>query len=314
MTSVGQQQQLKATAPWRVLGKSVRGAAHERKNSPNQDAICWIPKSGRGKSVVLSLADGHGSDRYTRSHIGSQLAVSTSTQLIADFLAGQAAAGNLSLIKRAAEQWLPQALVREWTRAIKEHLSANPFSEAELDRFATGSSAITPSDHAATIVPYGSTLVVAAVTEDFILYLQIGDGEVVIVSDGGEVSQPLVKDERLFANETTSLCAVDAWRDFRVSFQPITREKPALILLATDGYPNSFREEAGFLKAGGDILHTLRAEGASKVRDNLESWLVHSTTAGSGDDVTLGILYSVKPPTVQRPPKSAGTAKRSRGR
>jgi hypothetical protein len=80
-----------------------------------------------------------------------------------------------------------------------------------------------------------------------------------------------------------------------VSFQPITNEQPALILLATDGYPNSFRDEAGFLKVGTDILKTIRAEGLGQVKDNLERWLSDSTHAGSGDDVTLGILCSFVP-------------------
>src|SRR5262249_50369285 len=107
------------------------------------------------------------------------------------------------------------------------------------------------------------------------------------------VTKPLVKDDRLFANETTSLCTPDAWSDFRVNFQPITNEQPALILLATDGYPNSFRDEAGFLKVGTDILKTIHAEGLGRVKDSLEGWLSDSTRAGSGDDVTLGILCSL---------------------
>ena len=106
--------------------------------------------------------------------------------------------------------------------------------------------------------------------------------------------KPLAKDDRLFANETTSLCTPEAWRDFRVGFQPITRAQPALILLTTDGYPNSFRDETGFLKVGSDMLEIIRAEGLGSVKGRLEGWLTDSTNAGSGDDVTLGILCSVK--------------------
>ena len=58
---------------------------------------------------------------------------------------------------------------------------------------------------------------------------------------------------------------------------------------------NSFRDEAGFLKVGPDILNTIRAEGLGQVKDNLERWLSDSTRAGSGDDVTLGILCSFVP-------------------
>lgn len=269
------------TAPrWQAVGQSVRGAAHERSGMPNQDAICW---TGGGSSLVLAVADGHGSARYPRSHVGANIAVETATQLVNDFLSGQADAENLSQVKRAAEEWLPPALVRAWRERVGEHLDANPFSETELDA----------AGHSEFANAYGATLVTVAVDERFVLYLQLGDGEILTVTDKGAVSKPLAKDDRLFANETTSLCSAEAWRDFRVGFQPITHDEPALILLTTDGYPNSFRSEAGFLKVGPDILKMIRADGLDRVKDNLEVWLSDSTRAGSGDDVTLGILCSV---------------------
>jgi hypothetical protein len=142
-------------------------------------------------------------------------------------------------------------------------------------------------------VAYGATLLIAAVTERFVMYLQLGDGEILSVSDSGDIGRPLIKDERLFGNETTSLCAPEAWRDFRVNFQPLTQSRPALILLSTDGYPNSFRDEGGFLKVGSDILQMIREHGLENVNGQLAGWLQDSTRAGSGDDVTLGILSSL---------------------
>lgn len=278
------------TPRWQAAGESVRGAAHERSGMPNQDAISWRPDSGT--SLVLSVADGHGSTRYPRSHIGASLAVATATQLVHDFLSSEIDAENLSIVKRAAEEWLPRALVRAWRAAISDHLNANPFSESELDALGRGNGSV-QEDPDDLLRAYGTTILTGAVTERFVLYLQLGDGEILTVTDGGVVIKPLVKDERLFGNETTSLCTPDAWTDFRVSFQPITQEQPALILLATDGYPNSFRDEAGFLKVGPDILQMIRAEGLDRVKSNLAGWLSDSTRSGSGDDVTLGILCSV---------------------
>ena len=259
---------------WQVVGQSVRGAVHERNGLPNQDAICWLPASGDGSSIVLAVADGHGSARYSRSHIGARLAVESGAQLVQDFLKSQADSDNLSLLKDATEDWLPRALVRRWVEVVTDHFNADPLNEE-------------------SIVAYGATLIVAAVSERFALYLQLGDGEILTVSENGEVTRPLTRDDRLIANETTSLCASDAWRDFRVSFQPLNHSYPALILLSTDGYPNSFRHESGFFKVGSDILHMIREHGLDMVKDNLAGWLSDSTRAGSGDDVTLGILCSL---------------------
>ena len=264
---------------WQVVGQTVRGAAHERNGLPNQDAICWLPQSGHGSSVVLTAADGHGSARYSRSHIGAALAVERAARLTDEFLRNQASVDNLSLIKHATEEWLPRALVRNWSEAVAEHLKSDPLSPDEVDAEST--------------VAYGTTLLIAAVTERFVLYLQLGDGEILSVSESGEVVRPLIKDERLFGNETTSLCAPEAWRDFRVGFQPLTQSRPALILISTDGYPNSFRDEEGFLQVGSDILRMIRENGLASVQDHLAGWLRDSTRAGSGDDVTLGILSSL---------------------
>ena len=260
---------------WQVVGQSVRGAVHERNGLPNQDAIHWLPESGNASSVVLAVADGHGSARYPRSHIGARIAVEKATQLVHDFLENRADGDNLSLIKDTTEEWLPRALVREWLEAVTDHLNQEP---------------LTSNDGS---IAYGATLLVGAVTEQFGFYLQLGDGEILVVSERGEVSRPMSKDDRLFGNETTSLCAPEAWRDFRVSFQPFSQSPPALVLLSTDGYPNSFRHESGFLQVGSDILKMIQEDGISSVSDNLKRWLSDSTQAGSGDDVTLGILCSV---------------------
>jgi serine/threonine protein phosphatase PrpC len=65
---------------------------------------------------------------------------------------------------------------------------------------------------------------------------------------------------------------------------------PVLILLATDGYANSFVNEAAFLQVGTDILEMIRADGLEAVQESLETWLSEASQAGSGDDITLGIL------------------------
>jgi serine/threonine protein phosphatase PrpC len=271
---------------WQVVGQSVRGATHERNGLPNQDAIYWLPASGRGRSAVLAVADGHGSARYPRSHAGARIAVETAVLLIDDFLRSQSNVDSLSLIKDATQEWLPRALVRNWAEAVAEDLRTEPLSESELSLLGAGASR-------ESSIAYGATLLVAAVNERFAIYLQLGDGEILTVSDRGDVTRPLSKDDRLFGNETTSLCANEAWRDFRVHFQPLTQSPPALVLLSTDGYPNSFRNESGFLKVGSDILDMVQENGLASVQDHLAGWLSDSTRAGSGDDVTLGILSSL---------------------
>jgi serine/threonine protein phosphatase PrpC len=284
----------KSTFQWQIIGQSVRGAAHERRGMPNQDAIAWRPRSGKGSPLAVALSDGHGSTRYPRSHIGAHLAVRTATQLIHSFAVRHKQGTSLSIIKRTAEEWLPQAIARAWLDAVREHLDRSALSTAESAALLSSDQNSSGADQANPAIAYGATLVAVAVTNAFVIYLQIGDGDILTVTANSEVQRPLPEDNRLIANETTSLCAVDAWRDFRVAFQPINNSRPELILLATDGYPNSFKDETGFKQAGVDILKALKSEGGSRVASSLEGWLKDTTKVGSGDDVTLGILYPTR--------------------
>ncbi|HEV2763846.1 MAG TPA: protein phosphatase 2C domain-containing protein, partial [Pyrinomonadaceae bacterium] len=140
------------------------------------------------------------------------------------------------------------------------------------------------------LLAYGATSLTVAVAESFALYLQLGDGEILNVSGAGEVARALPEDERLFANETTSLCTPDAEKNFRVRLQPFAGEPPALVVLSTDGYVNSFSDSAGFFKVGSDLLEMLRADGFDPINASLKGWLEEATRSGSGDDCTLGLI------------------------
>lgn len=277
---------------WRAIGQSVRGASHVRSGLPNQDAIRWLPASRVGPPLILTVSDGHGSPKSFRSDIGSRLAVDETSWLIQDLLDGQPDPNNLSVIKRTAEERLLQEIVRRWQKAVDSHLAKHPFTTAELENLETKRDAKARREvETGPRLAYGATLLSVLVTGGFVLYLQLGDGDILTVSESGEVTRPLPIDARLIANETTSLCMSKPWHEIRFHFQALFGELPALILLATDGYANSFVDETAFLKVGSDILDIFREEGVATVEQNLSAWLKHASTSGSGDDITLGILY-----------------------
>src|SRR4051812_19150290 len=170
---------------WRVTGHSVRGATHERRGRPNQDAIHWLPQAASGLPLILAVADGHGSHRSFRSERGARLAVETAAEVIGDFLGGQTQ--SMSATRRAAEEWLPVALVRRWLAAVADDLAAHPLSADELDLIGAlpVRAAAAEAGPANLHVAYGTTLLATAVADGFILYLQLGDGEILTVSPEG---------------------------------------------------------------------------------------------------------------------------------
>jgi Protein phosphatase 2C len=288
--------------PWKVHGVSVRGASHERTGLPNQDA--WASEATllkEGASMILAVADGHGNAKSFRSAKGSEFAVKVATETLREFAAAFASQANLGVVERAMESELPKEIVKRWRDRVNEHRTANPFNETELG-------AITPADRKQIeefpLVAYGATLLAVLQLDKFIGYLQLGDGDILVVSDKGEVSRPLPPDERLIGNETTSLCSIGisggkfrpkagqtgAWVDFRIKLAQTASSQPVLILVSTDGYKNSFRTDGDYLRVGSDILETLRSNGLEYVKENLANWLVEASKVGSGDDVTVGLL------------------------
>jgi parallel beta-helix repeat protein len=273
---------------WSVRVKSVLGASHKRANLPNQDAFGPDPLPEDGKCMMLIVSDGHGSLGYFRSDRGARLAVQAAQTVLESFL-------RLDIkeqTKRMAEEQFPRKIVYTWQNLVREDLQAHPvLTPEEAERLGLEKpEKLEESD----LHPYGATLLAVLVTETYIVYLQLGDGDILTVSKGkGASSPPLERDGRLIGNETTSLCSPEAWNDLQVHFQPLASpdRAPALILLATDGYKNAFSSAAGFEKAGEDFLELLCTEGPQYVEDNLEHWLNEATELGSGDDITVGLLY-----------------------
>lgn len=300
----------RTTPEWRVIGETVPGASHLRAGIPNQDSILQLRGSGTGLPLILSASDGHGSNKCFRSDRGSRFAVKKAAQLVGEFLDERRGRFDFAEIESTAKEWLARKFVGSWRRSVEADLKAKPFTAEE---FATlekkdGPRAVKLVE-ANPSLAYGATSLTIAVEESFILYLQLGDGDILTVSEAGEVARSLPEDARLFANETTSLCSPDAEKDFRFRLQDITGNRPALILLSTDGYVNSFSDEAGFLKVGADLLEMLRTDGFDYVNKSLKGWLEEATHQGSGDDTTLGIVCRMD---ALSKPASAGAASSQR--
>lgn len=286
---------------WRIIGRSERGASHVRHDLPNQDAFQWkLGDDGRAPAL-LAVADGHGSPKSFRSNVGAELAVEVTIRTLRDFLDGVKDA-TPSVIKNRAEQQFPVEIAKTWREEVSGHFQAHPYTPEELDRLekeagsAARQSVTADGKH---FVVYGATVLAIAVTDSFILYAQLGDGEILTIPNAtGKPERPLPPDAELIANETTSLCMDDAWQRFRVRFQHLHESVPAMIMLSTDGYPNSFRDFEGFSQSSTDLLKIFATDGPEAIERDLPSWLTEASTLGSGDDVTLGLLLQVDPDPV----------------
>jgi hypothetical protein len=275
-----------ASAVPQVVGATVRGPMHSRAGQPNQDALAWRPPSGSGDFLVVAVADGHGGSKGFRSEIGAKLAVGVAMDVLRQRVP--------DLDPETTEWPLLREITGCWATAVRTDLAERPFTERELQRLQEQATGGADELERNPLLAYGSTLVTVAVTPKAVHYLQLGDGDILTVWPGGEVRRPIPVDRRLLGNDTTSLCLDNAWRDFRVAAD-LAGHLPRMVLVCTDGYANSFRDEGGFEQVGTDLLAIVERQGLDAVAGSLEGWLTETAQLGAGDDATLAVISL--PPT-----------------
>jgi len=276
---------------WFILGETVRGAAHVKNSLPNQDAMGFWQEMDNTAPLIEVVSDGHGNEKCFRCHIGSRYAVQSAIETlkeltqIADFSRSGLQIGNI------AERTAPSRILENWRSKAQEHLKEHPFSAEELGKLAVakGSAAIRKIEEN-PLIAYGATLLAVLVTDSYILYFQIGDGNITVVDEGGKISRPLKAGSCDYGNETDSLCQDEAASNCRIHVRSTHASVPAVILLSTDGYINSFPDPSGFMEIPANLVRTLDEEGPDGLLTMLHDELVETSRLGSGDDITLGIV------------------------
>ncbi|MBN8564823.1 MAG: protein phosphatase 2C domain-containing protein [Leptolyngbya sp. UWPOB_LEPTO1] len=287
---------------WCCDGKSIQGAAHQRTGLVNQDAIhCETIEFEQQRMLLTAISDGHGGQSYFRSHVGADYAVRVSTSLLKQTIS---AWGHdpIKLCQRVQD--LPQQIVGQWRRSVIEHSQQYPFTSAEWSKLQTQellqqeiSRSQLEDDPS---IAYGATLLLIFITEAFALYFQVGDGDILCVQPDGTTEHPLPIDARLIANRTISLCTPQAWEEGRLRVCSVQEVPlPAMILASTDGYANSYATDEDFFRIGIDYLQSVRTEGFDRVIANLPMILRETSYRGSGDDITLGMMYLENGSTVR---------------
>lgn len=274
------------------MGWSSRGESHIRRGSPNQDSIQIWRHGGKGQEVLVCVADGHGDPRSFRSRSGAQIATSTARTLIREYTKTFTGGANLpAWVVENLQSRLPRQLVWEWRNRVERWLAKKPL-DRELDELqATHGEAARKQVEAWPYLAYGTTFNCVLATEGFLFCLKIGDGDFLLVDGEETVRRPFKDKEPTIGEETFSLCMEDASNHFDSHFAVLKGNAPMLVTVSTDGYRKSFANNADFEKVGSDLCNLVQLHGVEAVRRSLPAWLRETSAGGSGDDITLALVY-----------------------
>ena len=266
-----------------VFGESVQGASHIRNGRECQDSLKKLEKDEN--TVILAVADGHGSDSCPYSKTGSYVAVNVFCKILGEYLETYDGQPELLLtfLKREGDTKVAQAIDAEWKRRIlKIHANCKreTLSDAEGNK-----------DKEAIYKMYGSTLLGLVITKEFLFAFQLGDGDIVKVSETGV--QNIIEADKILGTETHSLSKAESWKK-AITFtkkQEEDERQPVMYMLSSDGLANSFKNDDEFKKTCNDYYTVLNEHGAKEVSDHLKTWLSETSELGCGDDITALFAY-----------------------
>lgn len=282
------------------MGHSQIGSSHVKNQKPNQDAYLYK----EGPTFIGAVSDGHGSRAYARSDTGSILAVESAIESIESFLNEDSFKNfaeaffktiasvqplieteKMEALKILISNWLPDKIVASWREKVLRHydqIEDIEKIEKDLEVFDHTRGAYSE----ATIYKlYGCTLLCVFEYNQYMIFLQIGDGLIGIYEQEGKVIHPIAEDIRHKDNITTSISDFYAPLAFKTAIYPL-RESIEFIALTTDGienaYPNSATDYIYFYHS----IHGLIVEELPELGRLLER-----TSRYSGDDSTALILF-----------------------
>ena len=269
-----------------ICGECVKGATHERNGLPLQDSKRIEEVSDH--ITILSVADGHGSDKCPRSDRGSLMAVNAFCDVMRKYLFGygQTSKGMTELVtflNREGDIRFAQDVCEEWQTRVKKS-----FYKDKDNSLVDSEGKI---DWKRVYSLYGTTLLGMLITDTFVFSFQIGDGDINYIKSD-EIST-LVEPEKFLGTETHSLSKTDAWRKSVASVRRKNEsdDAPYLYMLSTDGFSNSFVNEDEFHKTCREYYKMISEHGYEAVRDNLAKWLKETSELGCGDDITVVMAY-----------------------
>ena len=248
---------------WITTSAGVRGARHERRGEPMEDA------SGTRQDpsiAAIAVADGHGSDRCPRAARGAELAVEVALDLLVDsaFWSAEGLAGEL---------------VDRWRAAVTDDLELDPMPGSQLFG----------DDEMLPFLWYGTTLIAAAGRTGTLRLMQIGDGDVLLGHRGHDVHRPIPPRGPLPPAQTESLCQPDADERVVVVDHDLETARFDACLIATDGLDCAFADEKWHGATMGDLLDRLSGMAPNDLPAAVERWCRAPAESG-GDDTSMAVL------------------------
>lgn len=283
---------------------TVIGNSHTKQGLVCQDASF---KYDNDKVSIAVVADGHGDSNCFRSDKGSKLAVACAAKGLEEFVVIHEQKFSKGHLKKKnitskndfdkSIRDLVKFIIASWQVKVEEDYTANPFSQKELE--------LADEKHRKKYEAgidlnkaYGTTLIAAAITDDYWFGIHIGDGRFTALYPDGSCDQPVPWDEKCYLNVTTSICDDNALEQARIyfSFNELS-PPPVAVFICTDGIDDNYpvdENEKHLFKLYRTIALTFVNDDFDSTYNQMIELVNAFATKGKGDDTSIAGFINMK--------------------
>ena len=264
----------------RFISASIRGANHVDKDQACQDAAASATLYYKGyQFYFMAVADGHGGSAYTRSDIGSFLALQAASESVNRFIMFV-----IDVYENYPDRWVEMVkedfsgrfgkmLVSSWIRMVESHANEKENNPDEIIKL------------------YGTTISVALAVNDRLFIGRIGDSSIFSLVNQNNKDTVINlfnaegKESEIIGLETESLSSREAYRKWRI--QALALDEVKMVILATDGFTDSLRDTQEEIK---NFYRRIIKKGVVNFEHGIDKELEQITQKGVGDDISLVIF------------------------
>ena len=139
-----------------VFDRSIVGYKNIIKNKTSQD---YLKVENTGESLICTIADGHSSDFFTQSYLGAKFACEGAIYVLKKYI--NCDINKMTILLK--NKTIQQEIYEKWRELtfldMKEKL---------------------PNIFKFNFLKYGTTLLIILINKDYILYMKLGDGNILI--------------------------------------------------------------------------------------------------------------------------------------
>lgn len=254
--------------------KTSIGYSHIKENKCCQDySACYHDE----ERTIITACDGHGSDIYVRSHLGSKFASNAVVSVLKELERSDFYKCSRTDICNK----LRLKILCEWNAMVEKHLSEKYLSKREVLHLSEDRLFKLKQNPEKA---YGTTLNAAMIFGNKLVCVSIGDGGVILVRKG-EIALALPDNEETVANTTYSMCQEDAYEHLKIEIYDFSDLDG--VVVCTDGLINPYQSMGNFRDKFIKPICIKLQEGKY---DEMEEFIVKlGEKIGIGDDVSFGI-------------------------